>query len=233
MTGDLAALHHAIDAAGGTRMRRDPRSPAEVLHGVAALDASSLDVGEAADLLRLMAESILHAPVPERVRQGCRALLQQDARALVRMVVERREPPRSLGAFLAWKALGRTVGAPQHSGCATGLQRVATCPTCGAPPAMARLQENARSLCCGLCGTQWSYARVGCPYCGGEEPASVLEPEDEPAFRIDVCRACNAYLKTFVGAADPQALSDWTTLHLDAACAARGLRRGGPSLYDL
>jgi len=223
---ELAALHEAIDKAGGTRLRRDPRSPAEVLHGVPALQSASLDLGEAADLLRLMAEALLEAKVPRKVQQECRALLAQDARALVQQVAARREPPQSFAAFLAWKAIARTVRAAEGA-------RGAMCPTCGAPPAMARLSENARTLCCGLCSTEWRYARVGCPYCGSEEPASILEPLEEPAFRIDVCRGCNAYLKTFLGAADPNALSDWSTLHLDAACAGRGLRRGGPSLYDL
>jgi FdhE protein len=93
-----------------------------------------------------------------------------------------------------------------------------------------------RSLCCGRCATRWSYRRVGCPYCENEslERLAVLDPEDERDFRIDVCRRCSTYLKTYVAeGAEPLALSDWSTLHLDAACKQRGLHRGGPSMYGL
>lgn len=93
-----------------------------------------------------------------------------------------------------------------------------------------------RALACGLCGTRWSYARIGCPFCKNEalEQLGVLEPEDEASFRLDVCRQCNACLKTYVGeGGESLALSDWSTLHLDAACRERGLQRAGPSLYDL
>jgi FdhE protein len=52
--------------------------------------------------------------------------------------------------------------------------------------------------------------------------------------RLDVCRACDGYLKTYAGEGREELLlADWTTLHLDAAARGRGLSRRGASVYEL
>ena len=57
--------------------------------------------------------------------------------------------------------------------------------------------------------------------------------EGEP-FRIDLCRACKGYVKTYVGEGEEDLfLSDWSTLHLDLLAVRRGFRRLGASLYDI
>jgi FdhE protein len=47
------------------------------------------------------------------------------------------------------------------------------CPTCGAPPAMARLvgtdSARLRFLSCGRCGTRWRYRRAVYPFCENED----------------------------------------------------------------
>jgi FdhE protein len=108
---------------------------------------------------------------------------------------------------------------------------------------MARLVAVAdgrqRELACGCCGTRWRYQRIGCPFCGNEAPATLdaLEVDSEPEFRLDACRACGGYVKTWLGPGDDADaslfLSEWPTLHLDALAKDRGLRRAGASLFEV
>ena len=244
---DLARLQEGVDSAGIVAQAvRDPRSAEEIARGVPLLGAASLDPGifvEAGKLIASMADALLEAELPPALLHECRmlcVLLAENPEAgtrLARSIASSgRDAPAGLGTFLAWKALARIAGSAERS---EGWS-ASRCPTCGSLPAMAQLRESDRGrervLVCGLCATRWSYARVGCPFCGNDaaDRLAVLEPEDEEGFRIDVCRACNSYLKTYLGEGDETlALSDWSTLHLDAACADRGLRRGGPSLYEL
>jgi len=243
---DLALLQEGVESAGSVpQRRRDPRSSDEIARGVPLLRSEALDPALFADAgkrIAAMAEALLAQALPPALLHECRTLcvlLGENPEAgtrLARAVAgSDGEAPAGLASFLAWKALGSLVpegGAEDwNSSC---------CPTCGALPAMAQLRESDRGrerhLVCGLCATSWRYARIGCPFCRNEtvERLGVLEPEGEESFRIDFCRECNSYLKTYVGSgSEPLALSDWSTLHLDAACAERGLRRGGPSLYDL
>jgi len=114
------------------------------------------------------------------------------------------------------------------------------CPTCGALPAMAQLvgleHGRMRFLCCGQCGTNWNYPRVGCPFCGNEDDQRMghLAVEGEPVLRVDYCEVCSGYLKTYNGAGSESLfLADWTSLHLDIAACDRGLRRFAESLYQV
>lgn len=79
------------------------------------------------------------------------------------------------------------------------------CPVCGSFPAMEkfRREEGKRILWCGLCGTDWHFKRLSCPFCGNEDHNSLryffIEEEvipDKTAFRVDVCDRCKRYIKT-------------------------------------
>jgi FdhE protein len=79
------------------------------------------------------------------------------------------------------------------------------CPICGNFPAMEKLrrEEGKRILWCGLCGTDWHFKRLSCPFCGNEDHNSLryffIEEEvipDKTAFRVDVCDRCKRYIKT-------------------------------------
>ena len=114
------------------------------------------------------------------------------------------------------------------------------CPTCGSPPAMAQLvgvdQGRRRLLSCGCCGTRWQYRRTRCPFCENVEDdrLGVLVVEGEGGLRIDYCKSCEGYLKTYAGEGNEAVLlADWTSIHLDIIACDRGLKRMAASLYDV
>lgn len=114
------------------------------------------------------------------------------------------------------------------------------CPTCGASPAMAQLAgtdpARLRLLYCGRCATRWRYRRSGCPFCENydDHQLAVLVIDGEGGLRIDYCKSCDGYLKTYNGeGSEGILLADWTSIHLDVLAQDRGLKRLAGSLYDL
>ncbi len=105
------------------------------------------------------------------------------------------------------------------------------CPVCGARAVLAELQgnEQSRHLRCGRCGADWGARRLGCPFCGNENPSSLgflHSGERIPGARIEVCDGCRGYLKVVVsfepGDPDDVIVQDLATLPLDFAARARG-----------
>jgi len=115
------------------------------------------------------------------------------------------------------------------------------CPTCGALPTMAQLvgvePGKIRLFACGCCGTRWQYRRMGCPFCGvcDDHRLAVLAREGEAGLRIDYCKSCDGYLKTYEGQERSESffLADWSSLHLDVLARDRGLKRLATSLFEL
>ena len=114
------------------------------------------------------------------------------------------------------------------------------CPTCGSSPGMAQLvgsdPARLRLLSCSCCATRWRYRRMGCPFCDTEDDRhlAILTIEREDALRIEYCKTCGGYLKTYGGeGSEPLLLADWTSLHLDVIARDRGLKRYAGSLYQL
>jgi FdhE protein len=109
------------------------------------------------------------------------------------------------------------------------------CPVCGAEPLMARLEEETgkRHLQCGLCGTEWAFKRMACPFCGSEEQDKLrfFCEENDEGYRVDVCDGCKGYIKT----ADARKLAreiclpieDLATVHLDLVAQEEGFHREG------
>ena len=96
-----------------------------------------------------------------------------------------------------------------------------------------------RHLVCGGCGTRWIYARVGCVYCGNTnlEKMHTLEPEHDSAMRLDICDACDSYLKTYRGPVDgsPEDAiyrQDWASVHLDLLAEEKGLHKKGNPILE-
>jgi FdhE protein len=215
--------------------------------------AAGLDVrGPGAAVLTHAAGRVAEASVPEKLAREARELSAWLAaspsvgRDAVDWLLAGGDAPvdnAGLLRFLGWSALQRVL-APVREAYAAWREPSrwvrGSCPTCGAAPAMAQLagpeNERVRTLVCAPCGTRWPYRRVGCPFCETEAPEKleVLEIEEEPLLRLDVCHACRGYVKTYVGDGGERVLlADWSSLHLDVLARDRGLERRGESLYDL
>jgi FdhE protein len=73
------------------------------------------------------------------------------------------------------------------------------CPVCGHWPALSQvnLEEGHRTLWCLCCNTKWNFKRIQCAFCLNEnhEFLEILNPENEEAYRIQVCKKCKRYLK--------------------------------------
>lgn len=99
----------------------------------------------------------------------------------------------ALNPYLAWAAEQVMPHVDQS------LWRQDHCPVCGGAPDFAVLDEEvgARRLVCSRCNAQWSYRRVGCPFCGtsDHDQLSYYVGEDK-SYRLYVCDSCGRYLKT-------------------------------------
>jgi FdhE protein len=73
------------------------------------------------------------------------------------------------------------------------------CPICGGEPDMAALEKSGgrRRLLCSRCDTEWAYRRLGCPFCGNDDPKEMaFFPSEDKVYRLAVCEHCRRYLKT-------------------------------------
>ncbi|MDX9714550.1 MAG: formate dehydrogenase accessory protein FdhE [Dissulfurispiraceae bacterium] len=144
--------------------------------------------------------------------------------------------------FLAWRSIERVVR-PWRKGLEEWLAGSSwtktQCPFCGNPPAMAQLvhTSNGRQkfLSCGCCRTRWKFMRMSCAFCGTHEQAQldILETDNNEDLRLDLCRHCNSYIKTYTNEGNEDLmLSDWSSLHLDVIASEKGLKRSAHSLYE-
>jgi len=257
----LARFEEALEGVANVAVPVIARGPdweayrADAEQGIPLLRSPSarVECDEAgADLLGRIVDGSAAFGLPPHLAAACRDLreaFRADAgappRAIAWLLRGEGEPPRHEGLlrFFAWRALA-VVLAPVVAEAARLREPLpwarATCPTCGAPPAHAQLVEEAdgrrRLLSCGCCRTRWSFQRVGCPFCGNDDPHRIeaLEIEGEEALRLDACQECKGYVKTYAGEGDEALfLADWSTLHLDLLAAERGYERKGASLYSL
>ena len=105
------------------------------------------------------------------------------------------------------------------------------CPLCGSSPDMASLDdEGKRMLHCELCGSEWRYPRLKCPFCENSEPKELgyFVSEEEEGFRVDFCKKCKVYIKTIdmrvVESPAPLELENIITLHLDMLAHEQGFK---------
>ncbi|MBI5967045.1 MAG: formate dehydrogenase accessory protein FdhE [Deltaproteobacteria bacterium] len=106
------------------------------------------------------------------------------------------------------------------------------CPFCGGIPGLGEIrQEGRRILHCVLCGTEWEYPRLKCPYCENEnqEKLTYFQVEGEAGYRVDICLYCQNYLKTVDSREQEGSLNweveDYLTLHLDHLAQEEGYTR--------
>jgi FdhE protein len=96
------------------------------------------------------------------------------------------------------------------------------CPLCGSQPDMAYFAKSGkRYLHCELCGEEWVFSRIRCPFCDNrdQETLGYFEAEEEEGFRVYFCRECMRYLKTIdkktFEEVAPLELENLATIHLD------------------
>jgi len=80
-----------------------------------------------------------------------------------------------------------------------GMWYRARCPICGGEPDLAALERESgrRRLLCSRCDSEWTFQRIGCPFCGNEDPRQLAYyPSDDQTYRLSVCEQCRRYLKT-------------------------------------
>jgi len=83
-------------------------------------------------------------------------------------------------------------------------------------------------LHCELCGFEWNYPRIQCPFCENRdsEELGYFMSEEEKGLRVDYCKKCNTYIKTIdlrvAEAPAPLELENLITLHLDMLAHEQG-----------
>ena len=105
------------------------------------------------------------------------------------------------------------------------------CPLCGSYPDMAYLADQGkRFLHCELCGYEWYYPRLKCPFCENDQSKELgyFVSEEEEGFRVDFCKKCNCYIKTLdmriIEQPAPLELENLITLHLDMLAHEQGFK---------
>ena len=109
------------------------------------------------------------------------------------------------------------------------------CPVCGSGAQIAKLEKEVgkRILYCQLCGSEWRYMRLKCPFCRNKDQKSLkfLEEEGSP-YRIDLCGKCKRYIKTLderKGGGDKRSyipsIEDIATMYLDLVAKKEGYER--------
>jgi FdhE protein len=175
-----------------------------------------------------------------KVEDLCRALLSGDD-SVFEKYAEELKVDKKLLAFIAYNGIKPSLNVFAEK-TAEQLEPdyywgKGYCPVCGSAPAIAVLQgEGERFLHCGFCGYRWSAVRIYCPFCENKDgkTLSYFYSESEPEYRVDICEACNKYIKTV----DLRKLSrecyipieQVATLHLDLKAREMGIE-SGTSLY--
>ncbi|GFN22154.1 formate dehydrogenase accessory protein FdhE [Thermanaeromonas sp. C210] len=127
------------------------------------------------------------------------ALLQQNYDELYSLAQKHQLPGEELFTILAetLRPFARLYAQAIGSSLDLNHWMYGYCPVCGGEPYLACLTDTGkRHLFCSLCGFEWPYKRLGCPYCGNTDPhkISFLEVRGG-AYRLYMCEACKGYLK--------------------------------------
>ena len=136
--------------------------------------------------------------------------------------------PRSVSGFVLAPFLQRACEAilpriPQNS------WQFGACPICGGKPSFAALTEDfgSRVLLCSRCNGEWSYSRLGCPFCERKDPQTYYASEDG-SYRLYLCEACHRYLKTMDirerGSDRCLPVENLVTVAMDLAAQQKGYR---------
>jgi FdhE protein len=122
-----------------------------------------------------------------------------------------------------------------------GAWELGACPFCGGPPGFAEIREDGRRLLvCHLCGGQWTFPRLRCPFCGTDRTADLGRLDfggAEEGYFLSTCTACRAYVKELDRRVrwngGPALVEDWGSPHFDLAARRAGHWRPVPPLLCL
>ena len=167
------------------------------------------------------------------IKSVINAFLSNDESAIARMAEEVNLKPMVL-KFLIHMALKPSLDTLKGS-VGERIQKdswsYGYCPLCGSYPDMAYLgDQGKRFLHCELCGYEWYYPRLKCPFCENDQPKKLgyFESEEEEGFRVDFCKKCNRYIKTLdmrvIEQPAPLELENLITLHLDMLAHEQGFK---------
>ena len=105
------------------------------------------------------------------------------------------------------------------------------CAVCGSWPALAEFADGHRVLRCSFCAAAWELTEYCCIYCGDSSETFVTAApnEERKDRRVEVCGACQSYLKTVdVPSLSPfplLAIYDMETMDLDLAAMEHNYSR--------
>jgi FdhE protein len=88
-------------------------------------------------------------------------------------------------------------------------------------------ESGTRHLLCSRCSSEWTYRRVGCPFCGTADHTKLsYYLSEEEVYRLYVCQACRRYLKVLdlrkVGRQILFPVERITTVGMDVAARQQG-----------
>lgn len=252
---ELAALHNAVEAVlakfdteGSAPVGWDA-AQAALDNGTPLLHTGLIPEERVTDIFTALTALHTDTALPQEFRDSCK-IIHDAVRAepgtaseIISTVFgqsEGAEVPdgtEAVVSMLVWAAV-RGALRPDAAAMTEWLDekgwQEATCPVCGGSADVAQLKKTSkgkiRYLVCGACHTKWHYKRLGCPHCGetDQHKLGLLEADEEPDMRLDVCESCKSYLKTYIGEGmDEVALHSWASAHLDAACNGMGYHRQG------
>jgi hypothetical protein len=121
------------------------------------------------------------------------------------------------------------------------------CPFCGGAPWISARREGSltegarRTLVCSLCGLEWTFERIRCPFCVEEDPRKLpsFSDRDHPSVRhvrIEACETCRRYIKSIDLSEDARPIpevDDLATLGMDLWAVEQGFTRIEPGLAGL
>ncbi|MCD6569671.1 MAG: formate dehydrogenase accessory protein FdhE [Deltaproteobacteria bacterium] len=103
------------------------------------------------------------------------------------------------------------------------------CPFCSSYPKIAFDSETGRTLFCVICGHNWSFPRIKCPFCSNTDHnlLGYFEADGIDGVRVYYCKVCNRYIKVIDlktrDAKDPET-QDILTLEMDELAVKEGFK---------
>jgi FdhE protein len=209
-----------------------------------------VDMDSAARLLRKFLETLRSAKRPDSsgIEAALRAMDTPDGgwnRSLFTAILKNDEAAlqdlaRGVGLetqvleFLAQTALKPSIQAMRNlyaPGIDTETWEHGYCPFCGSLPSISFFDKTGkRFMHCGLCGLEWRFPRLRCPFCSNEDHKNLgyFDVERQEGFRVDFCRQCRRYIKTVdkrvFEKTGPMDLENLASLHLDILATKEGFK---------